>query len=221
MEESVMRSLKLNGMPVDEESGMIIVTKELIRPVVAVCLWGASHQDQTAVVINDDQNACCWINSRGGCRSMIAHYLICVLTRAETRNVLDIFVAYVNTKRNLIADRGTRVLIGLTSEADAAGRAEEYFEWAAQTLPGYSVENWTSYVEDLLLQVGDQNTPELWQELKHPPAPVRRAAGRKPNAETAKGLQARDRILRALWRNREHVRSAQTARIRVPGRIGD
>ena len=86
MEENILKSLKLIGMPVDEEDGMIIAIKELIRPVVAVCLWGVMHQCQTAVVINDNQNACCWVNSRGGCRNVIAQYLIFVLTRAETRN---------------------------------------------------------------------------------------------------------------------------------------
>ena len=114
---------------------MIIATKELIGPVVAVCLWETSHQGQAAVVVNDNQNACCWINSRGGCRNMIAQYLIFVLRRAETRNDLAVYAAYVNTKRNLIADRGTRELIGLTSGAEAADRIEEYFEWAAQTGP--------------------------------------------------------------------------------------
>ena len=140
---------------------MIIAIKELIGPVVAVCLWGASHQGQTAVVINDNQNARCRINSRWDCRNTIAQYLIFVLTRAETRNDLDIFAAYVNTKRNLIADRGTRVLTGLTSGPEAADRAEEYYEWAAQTSPGYSIENWTNYVEDLLFQAGNQDTSEL------------------------------------------------------------
>ena len=57
VEESVLKFLKLIGMPVDEENGMIIATKELIGPVAAVCLWSANHQGQTAVVINDNQNA--------------------------------------------------------------------------------------------------------------------------------------------------------------------
>ena len=87
------------------------------------------------VVVNDNQNACYWINSRGSCRNPIAQYLIFVLTRAETRNDLDIFAAYVNTKRNLIADQGTHVLTGLTSEAEVEDRAEEYYDWAAQALP--------------------------------------------------------------------------------------
>ena len=52
MEENVLKSLKLIGVPVDEKGGMIIAIKELIGPVVAVCLWGAAHQGQTAVVIN-------------------------------------------------------------------------------------------------------------------------------------------------------------------------
>ena len=131
MEERVLESLKLLEMPVDEESGMIIAIKKLIGSVVAVCLRGASHQDQTTVVINDNPNAYCWINSRGGCRNVIAQYLIGVLTRAETRNDLGVSAAYINTKRNLIADRGTRVLTGLISGAEAVDRVEEYLEWAA------------------------------------------------------------------------------------------
>ena len=65
MEERVLESLKLLVMPVDEESGMIIVTKELVGPVVAVGLWGTSHQGQTAVVINDNQNTRGWITRAG------------------------------------------------------------------------------------------------------------------------------------------------------------
>ena len=130
---------------------MIIAIKELIGPVVALCLWGTSHQGQTAVVINDNQNACCWMNSRGSCRNPMAQYLIFALTRAETRNDLNIFAAYVNTKRNSIDNQGTRVLTGLTSGAEAADRPEEYYAWAAQTLPDYSAENWAEYVEDLLI----------------------------------------------------------------------
>ena len=141
MEERLLSSLALFGVPVDEEDGMIIAIKELIGPVVALCLWGTSHRSQTAVVINDNQNACCWINSRGSCRSPIAQYLIFVLTRAETRNNLDIFTAYVNTKRNSIADQGTQVLTGLTSGVEAADQTEECYAWAAQTLSDYSVEN--------------------------------------------------------------------------------
>ena len=88
-----------------------------------VFLWIPSHQGQTAVVINDNQNACCWINSRGNCRNPIAQYLVFALTRAETRNDLDVFAAYVITKRNSVADQGTRVLIDLTSGGEAASRA--------------------------------------------------------------------------------------------------
>ena len=55
----------------------------------------------------------------------MAQYLIFVFTQAETRNDLDIFAAYGNTKRNSIADQGTRALTGLTSGAEAAYRAEE------------------------------------------------------------------------------------------------
>ena len=127
MEERVLKSLALFWMPVDEEDGMIIAIKELIGLVATLCLWGTSHQGQTAVVINDNQNACCWINSCGSYSNTIAQYLIFVLTRAETRNDLDIFAAYVNTKRNSIADQGTRVLAGLTSGAEAAGRVWEYY----------------------------------------------------------------------------------------------
>ena len=72
MEETVLKSLRLYDMPVDEENGMIIAVKELVGSVVALCLWGASHQGQTAVFINDNQNACCWINSRGSCRNAIS-----------------------------------------------------------------------------------------------------------------------------------------------------
>ena len=42
MEERVLTSLALFGMPVDEQDGMIIAIKELIGPVVVVCLWGAA-----------------------------------------------------------------------------------------------------------------------------------------------------------------------------------
>ena len=72
MRENILKSRKLIGMPVDEEDGMVIAIKELIRPIVAVCLWGVMHQGQTTVIINDNQNTCCWINSRGGCRKAIA-----------------------------------------------------------------------------------------------------------------------------------------------------
>ena len=201
---------------------MIIATKELIGPVVAVCLWGTSHQDQTAVVINDNQNAWCWINSRGSRRNTIAQYLIFVLTRAETSNDLEIFAAYVNTNRNSIADQGTWVLTGLTSGAETADRAEEYYAWAAQTLPGYLVENSTNYVEGLLPQAGNQDSPGLGWEPKRPPALVRRATGRNPNTETAGPLISHDgRVLRPPQRNHESVRGARAARVRVPGRIGD
>ena len=50
--------LALFGMPVGEQDGMIIAIKELIGPATAVCLRGADHHGQTAVVINDNQNAC-------------------------------------------------------------------------------------------------------------------------------------------------------------------
>ena len=43
MEESVLKSMRFFGMPVDEENGMIIAIKELVGPVVALCLWGTSH----------------------------------------------------------------------------------------------------------------------------------------------------------------------------------
>ena len=56
-------------------------------------------------------------------------------------------------------------------------------------MPGYSVENWTKHVEDLLLQAGNQDNPELWRGADRPPAPVRRAAGSNPNTETAGGSQ--------------------------------
>ena len=82
MEERVLSSLTLFGMTFDEHDGMIIATKELIGPVVALYLWGANHQGRTAAVINDNQNACCWINSHGSCRNPITQYLIFVLTRA-------------------------------------------------------------------------------------------------------------------------------------------
>ena len=80
-------------MPVDDQDDMIIATKELIGPVVALCLWGTSHQGQTAVVTNDNQNACCWINSRRSYRNPIAQYLVFALTRAETSSDLGIFTA--------------------------------------------------------------------------------------------------------------------------------
>ena len=51
--------------------------------------------------------------------------------------------------------------------------------------------DWTGYVEDLLLQTGNQDIPALWQESKQPSASVGRAAGRNPNAEIVKGPQAR------------------------------
>ena len=54
MKERVLSSLALFGMPVDEQDGMIIAIKELAGPVVALCLWGADHHGQTAVVINDN-----------------------------------------------------------------------------------------------------------------------------------------------------------------------
>ena len=195
MEENILKSLKLIGMPVDEEGGMIIAMKELIGPVVAVCLWGTAHQGQTAVVINDNHNACCWINSRGGCRNVIAQYLIFVLTRAKTRSELDIFAAYVNTKRNSVADQGTRVLTGLTSGAEAADRVNEYLAWAMNALPGYSVEDWADYVEDLLLQAENQSTLELWHEPIPPSAQVKRAAGRNPRAGPASAPPNKGRIL--------------------------
>ena len=125
MEERVVSSLVLFGVPVDEQGGMIIATTELIGPVVAFCMWGANHQGQTAVVINDNQNPCSWTNSCGSCRNPIAQYLIFVLTRAETRNDLGIFAAYINTKRNSVADQGIQVLKGPTSGAGAEDRAEE------------------------------------------------------------------------------------------------
>ena len=57
MEERVLTSLAFFRMPVDEQDGMIIAIKELIGPVLAVCLWGVDHHGQTAVVVNDNQNS--------------------------------------------------------------------------------------------------------------------------------------------------------------------
>ena len=114
-----------------------------------------------------------------------------MLTRAETRSDLDIFAAYVNTKRNLVADQGTRVLTGLTSGAEAADRTEEYLGWAAHALPEHPADNWTGYAEDPLLQAGNQDTPELWQEPAPPPGQVGRAAEWSPSAEPTKGPRAR------------------------------
>ena len=125
----------------DMEESVLISLKLFCMPVVALYLWGTSHQGQTAVVINDSQNACCCINSRVSCRNPRAQYLIFVLTRAETRKDLDTFAAYIYTKRNSIADQGTQVLTGLTSGAEAADRVEEYYAWAAQALSDYSAEN--------------------------------------------------------------------------------
>ena len=50
VEERVLVSLALSGMPVGEQDGMIIAIKELVGAAAAVCL--------TAVVVNDNQNAC-------------------------------------------------------------------------------------------------------------------------------------------------------------------
>ena len=188
MEDKILSSLALFGMPVDKQDRMIIAVKELIGPVAAVCIWGADHRGQTAVLTNDNQNACCWINSRGNCRNPIAQYLIFALTRAETRNDLDVFAAYVNTKRNSVADEGTRVLTGLTSGAEAADRSSEYYEWASRTLPGYTVENWTEFVEELLLQAKNQSAPLLWTEPKSPTAVASRAGRR--GAEPSSGIVA-------------------------------
>ena len=137
-------------------------------------------------MINDNQNTCCRINSRGSCRNPTAQYLIFVLTRAETQNDLGIFPAYVNTKRNSIADQETRVPTGLTSGAEAEDRTEEYV-WAARTLPDYTVENWTLYVEDLLTQANNQDRPQLWRDPDRPTPLFRRAAGRDLNTRPAGG----------------------------------
>ena len=122
---------------------------------------------------------------------MIAQYLIFALIRAETRSDLDIFAAYVNTKRNSVADQGTCVLTGITSGAEAADRIDEYLAWAAGALPDYSVEDLTDYVKDLLLQAGNQDTPELWREPAPPLAQVGRAAVCNPKAEPAESPRAR------------------------------
>ena len=129
-------------------------------------------------MVNDNQNACYWIYSCWSCRNPITQCLIFVLTRVETRNDLDTFAVYVNTKRNSSPDRGTRVLPDLTSGAEAHDRADEYYAWASQALPDYTAENWATYAEDLLMQARNEGSPRLWREPGHPTPLAKRAAGR-------------------------------------------
>ena len=176
LEKAIISSLAASGMPVDEHSSMMISFKEMAGPTLAADLWGKHHHGSTAFAINDNQNACVWIQTLVS-RNPIAQHFIMILTRAESRDSADYFSAYVNTHRNQLPDAGTRVL-DVESGTDAAAQAETYFAWAKEKLPGYEIEDWTETAGDLLGRVCNFGSLMLSEELRRPAiAPARPQAG--------------------------------------------
>jgi hypothetical protein len=148
VQEGILSALAELGMPLDVSQEMMISLKEMAGPTLGIIRWGRFHGEVTALAINDNLNACSWIQTRTS-SNPVAQHLIMMLSRAETAHQQDVFSAYVNTKRNTMADDGTRVLL-VNSGEEAAAREAEYLAWAEQALPGYTVENWTSSAVELL-----------------------------------------------------------------------
>ena len=146
----------------------MISLKEMAGPTLAADLWGKHHHGDTAIAINDNQNACAWIQTRVS-RNPVAQHLIMLLTRAESRDSSDYFSAYVNTHRNQLPDAGTRVL-DVECGAEAEAQAEIYFAWARKKLPGYEIENWTRVVGELLGRACSFGSLELNEETREPMA---------------------------------------------------
>ena len=67
----------------------------------------------------------------------------------RSRASADWHGVYCNTKHNVVADQGTRVLEARSGD-EALARADEYFAWAAAALPDFAVEDWTTRALGLL-----------------------------------------------------------------------
>ena len=145
---TILSSLAAPGMPVGEHAGIMTSLKEMAGTTLAVDLWGKYHHGATAIAINDNQNACVWIQTRVS-RNPAAQHLIMPLTRAESRDSADYFSAYVNTHRNNLPDAGTRVL-EVGSGANTEAQSGVYFDWARNKLPVYEIEDWTHKAGELI-----------------------------------------------------------------------